>query len=163
MNENKTEPKPKTASESYTEQVHIVSQADLNGARRLFGGTLMSWIDEVAAIVARRHCGSNVVTVAVDNLTFLLPAYGNDMIVTIGKVTYTGNTSVEVCVKSYIEDNLGNRKTLNRSYLSLVALDENGNPIAVPQLIPQTDKEREDFELGRRRRVLRQQRQREKY
>ncbi len=60
----------KTVSESAVEAVHIIRPNHLNGAHRLFGGVLMQWIDEVAAIVAKRHCNGNVTTASVDNLTF---------------------------------------------------------------------------------------------
>ena len=58
-------------SDSIVETVHIVRPNHLNGAGRLFGGILMQWIDEVAALVAKRHTHKNVVTVSVDNLKFL--------------------------------------------------------------------------------------------
>ena len=57
-------------SESVVETVHIVRPNHLNGAERLFGGILMQWMDEVAALVAKRHTHRNVVTLSVDNLRF---------------------------------------------------------------------------------------------
>ena len=90
----------KHVSESYTEQVQILSQSTLNGYNRLFGGQLMQWIDVVAAVVARRHSGCNVTTASVDNLRFEGPAYANDTIVLCGHITYTGRTSMEVCVRT---------------------------------------------------------------
>ena len=45
----------KTVKESIVETVHIIRPSDLNDAGRLFGGVLMQWIDEVAALVAKRH------------------------------------------------------------------------------------------------------------
>ena len=59
----------KTVKDSYTEQVQILTQANINGYNRLFGGQLMEWIDVVAAVVARRHAGRNVTTAVVDTLT----------------------------------------------------------------------------------------------
>lgn len=82
----------KRVSESRTEQVQILTQGVLNGYGRLFGGKLMEWIDIVAAVTARRHCGRNVTTAAVDNLEFSAPAYANDTIVLVGTLTYTGRT-----------------------------------------------------------------------
>ena len=93
----------KTVDFSKTEQVHLVQTADLNGAGRLFGGVLLKLIDEVAAIVAMRHTGrKTVTTVAIDNLTFKAAAYNNDLIVLVGYVTYTGRTSIEVRVDTYV-------------------------------------------------------------
>ena len=47
-------------SDSRVETVHIVRPNHLNAAGRLFGGMLMQWIDEVAALVAKRHTHTNV-------------------------------------------------------------------------------------------------------
>ena len=69
----------RTVEYSRTEQTHIVQPADLNGGGRLFGGTLLKMIDEIAAIVAMRHCGfKTVTTAAIDNLVFKSGAYVND-------------------------------------------------------------------------------------
>jgi len=88
----------KTVQESIVETVHIIRPSDLNDAGRLFGGVLMQWIDEVAALVAKRHSQMNVTTASVDNLQFLHGAFQRDVIVIIGKVTHVGHTSMEVKV-----------------------------------------------------------------
>ena len=113
----------KRVSESRTEQVQILTQREMNGYGRLFGGQQMVWIDIVAAVTARRHCGKNVTTAAIDSLEFAAPAYANDTLVLVGTVTYTGRTSMEVCVKTYIERLGGQRKLVNKAYVIMVALD----------------------------------------
>jgi len=146
----------KTPRESYTEQVHLVNLSDLNGSKRLFGGVLLSWIDMTAGIVARRHTGMNVSTVAIDNLHFIAPAYRNDLVVLCGKVTYVGRTSLEVRVDSYVEKEDGSRTQINKAFLVMVALNENDKPCEIPGLIPETDEEKAEMEAGaeRRRRRL---------
>ena len=94
----------KRVDDSRVETVHIVRPNHLNGANRLFGGILMQWIDEVAGIVAKRHSMTNVITASVDNLTFLKGAYQDEMVVIKGKVTWVGNSSMEVCVDTYVEN-----------------------------------------------------------
>ena len=153
----------KYVRDSYTEQVQILSQSSLNGYKRLFGGRLMEWIDVVAGVVARRHSNRNVTTAAVDNLRFEGPAYGNETIVLCGYITYTGRTSMEVRVDTFVEDLGGERKLINRAYLVMVALDENEKPVAVPHIIPVTDEEKEEFEAGIKRRALRKQRRQERF
>lgn len=153
----------KHPSESYTEQVHIITQSDINGFDRLFGGQLMSWIDILAAVVARRHSERNVTTVFVDALEFRAPARVNDTIVMSGKITYAGRTSMEVCVKTYVESLSGERNIINKAYVTLVALDENDNPVPVPAVQPATDPEAEEWRAGARRRELRKTRRTEKY
>ena len=144
--------------ESGTEQVQILSQGTLNGYQRLFGGKLMEWIDVVAAVTARRHCGKNVTTAAVDSLEFTDAAHANDTLVLEGYITYTGRTSMEVCVKTYIEYLNGERKLINKAYLIMVALDENEKPAPVPELICETDEEKREFLEGQYRSQLRKQR-----
>ncbi len=138
----------KRVKDSKTEQVQILSQATLNGYKRLFGGKLMEWIDVVAAVVARRHSGCNVTTAAVDSLEFTDAAYANDTLVLVGYVTYTGNTSMEVCVKTYVESLDGSRRLINQAYVVMVALDENEKPTRVPKLIFETDEEREEWDAA---------------
>ena len=146
----------RTVTYSKTEQVHLVQPADLNGGGRLFGGTLLKMIDELAAIVAMRHTGlKTVTTAAIDNLTFKSAAYVNDLIVLVGYLTYTGRTSMEVRVDAYVERGDGMRYPINRAYIVLVALDENNQPAEVPSLILENDIQKEEFALAKKRRQLR--------
>lgn len=145
----------KTVSYSKTEQVHLVQPADLNGGGRLFGGALLKMIDEVAAIVAMRHTGmKTVTTAAIDHLVFKSGAYVNDLIVLIGYITYTGRTSMEVRVDTYVEKDNGMRYPINRAYLVLVALDENHKPTPVPQLILENDIQKEEYLMALKRKEL---------
>lgn len=148
----------KRVSESRTEQVQILSQSTLNGYKRLFGGKLMEWIDIVAAVTARRHSGRNVTTAAVDSLEFTSAAYANDTIVLIGTVTYVGTTSMEVCVKTYVEALSGERRLINNAYVIMVALDENERPAQVPGLICETEEERREWRMGKLRNEARKHR-----
>ena len=152
----------KTVDDSRAETVHIVRPTHLNGANRLFGGILMQWIDEVAGIVAKRHCGGNVTTASVDNLTFLNGAYQNDMIVIRGKLTWVGNTSMEVCVDTYVENLSGERRRINNAHFMMVALDEHDKPMQVPGLILQTEDEELAWRHGLERRRIRMQRLKDK-
>lgn len=136
----------KSVIDSKTEQVQILSQSTLNGYKRLFGGKLMEWIDVVAAVVARRHSGKNVTTASVDSLDFTAAAYANDTVVLTGYITYTGRTSMEICVKTYVESLDGTRRLINKAYVVMVALDENENPTEVPKLICETEEEKLEWE-----------------
>ena len=135
----------RTVAHSRTEQVQILMQGTLNGYNRLFGGKLMEWIDVVAAVTARRHCGKNVTTAAVDSLVFKSPAMVNDTILLEGHVTYAGRTSMEVCVTTYVEELNGFRREINKAYLVLVAIDSDGKPTLVPPVIPETEEEKREY------------------
>ena len=145
----------KHVSESYTEQVQILSQSTLNGYNRLFGGQLMQWIDVVAAVVARRHSGCNVTTASVDNLRFEGPAYANDTIVLCGYITYTGRTSMEVCVRTYVEELSGLKRLINVAYLVMVALNAEERPTEVPKLVVESEAEKREWEAACERNSIR--------
>ena len=142
----------KYVEDSRTEQFRLLKYEDINGANRLFGGKLMAWIDEVAGLVAKRHARMNVTTASVDNLKFLRGAYQKDVIVIIGRTTFVGTTSMEVKVDSYVEGLEGERILINRAYFTMVALDENDRPAKVPELILETQEEKEEWENGKKRR-----------
>lgn len=151
----------KKVSDSMIEQVYQVRPEYLNGAGRLFGGKLMEWIDEIAGLVAIRHSQTNVVTASVDNLKFIRGAYQNDLLVMIGKVSYVGNTSMEIRVDTYVEDLNGMRRPINRAYLTLVAINENGEPTEIPGIILENKGEEAEWEAGKKRKELRIQRKKE--
>ena len=155
-------PEAKTVDDSRVETVHIVRPTHLNGAGRLFGGILMQWIDEVAGIVAKRHCMGNVTTASVDNLTFLHGAYQNDLIVIKGKMTWVGTSSMEVCVDTYVETPGGQRRRINNAHFMMVAIDKDDKPFTVPRLILQTDDEHLAWAHGEERRRIRARRKAEK-
>jgi len=126
-----------------TTAVQIVMPQHCNGYKnpRLFGGQIMSWIDIIGAVAARRYTNRAVTTVCIDNLTFLKPAYLNDTIVQEAQVTWTGRTSLEVRVDSMVERLDGSRELINRAYAVFVALDDNDKPVEVPPFIPETEEE----------------------
>ncbi|MCL2107500.1 MAG: acyl-CoA thioesterase [Oscillospiraceae bacterium] len=153
----------KRVSDSQTEQVQIVMSGDINGNGRLFGGRVAEWVDVVAAVAARRHTGHEVITVSIDNLHFKAPAYANDTVVLIGRVTYVGRTSVEVRVDTYAENLLGRRSMINRAYVVMVALDQDENPVPVPGLLLENEEERAEWAAGEKRRAFIKQRRHEAF
>ncbi|MBO4456393.1 MAG: acyl-CoA thioesterase [Butyrivibrio sp.] len=153
----------KNVEDSITEWTRVVKYGDINSENRLFGGKLMSWIDEVAGTVAIRHSGNPVATAAVDNMQFKQGAKLDDIIVIIGKITYVGKTSMEVRVDTYVEDRRnGMRHVLNRAYLTEVCIDDDDTPVLVPYgLNVKTESERAEWEGAEKRIALRKQRRME--
>ena len=148
----------KNVSDSFVETVRLVRPNHLNGANRLFGGILMQWIDEVAGIVAKRHAMTNVITASVDNLTFVRGAYQNEMVVIVGKLTWVGNSSMEVMVETYVENIKRERRLINKAYFVMVSLDENDKPVKVPRLSIETEEEKLEWENAEIRRIIRNER-----
>ncbi len=126
-----------------TSSVQIVLPQHCNGYKkpRLFGGQMMAWIDIIGAVAARRFTGKAVTTICVDNLNFIAPAYLNDTVVQEAWVTWSGRTSLEVRVDSYVEKLDGSRRLINKAYAVYVALDEEDRPSPVPAFEPENTEE----------------------
>ena len=123
----------KTVSESRTEAYKLVKAPDLNSSGMLFGGRLLEWLDEIAALAAWRHAGNAVSTASIEHLDFKRGAKLNDIIVMEAFVIYVGNTSMEVCVDTYVEDQpTGMRYVINRAFFTEVCIDSSGSPLPVP-------------------------------
>lgn len=151
----------KRVEDSRTEQVHLIMRQHLNAGGRLFGGMLMQWIDEVAGVVAMRHAGTDkVTTAAVDNLQFKEPTYEGELLVLIGYVTCVGNSSMEVEIDTYVERSDGMRYSVNRAFLVMVAMDDEENPMPVPELEVTSESERARCEAGLLRKSMRKNRSR---
>ena len=151
----------KKIEESLTEQQYLICPAHINHYGRLFGGQLLKWIDELAGIVAIRHCGNTVTTAAIDNLQFQAPAYTGDMIVQRGWVTSVGKTSMEVRVDTYRELLDGSRELINRAYMDMVSIDCKGKPQEVPGILIETAEQQAEWEAAQKRHQMRKQRRAE--
>lgn len=147
--------KQQTASASYCTFSQILPHYAINGAGRLLGGYMLNIIDEAAAVSARRFCGCAVTTKLIDQADFIAPAHLGELFTVSAAVTRAGKTSVEVSVTGYAEAEDGARRLVCRAYVIVVAIDENGRPRAVPELICETDAEREELARAEERDAIR--------
>jgi acyl-CoA hydrolase len=149
----------KYCRESFVVKTSIVQPPDTNSLRTLFGGKLMAYIDDTAAISAMRHSRRQVVTASTDSVDFLYPIYEGNSVCLESYVTYTGKTSMEVFVKVIAEDLLtGTRNVCAMSFLTMVALDENGKPTPVPVVVPETEEEKSLYHSAKERAEIRKKR-----
>lgn len=156
--------KAKHVHESETSCVHIILNSHINGYGRLFGGQLISWVDTLAGVVARRHSECEVTTLCIDSVQFKKPAKVDGIVELRGKITWVGKTSMEVRVDSFVEYPFQEyRELINTAFLVFVALDENEHTKVVPQLILETNQQRIEFEKGEKRQGLRKDRMYEGY
>jgi len=134
----------------------LVLPNDTNTLGNLMGGKLMHWMDIAAAISAMKHCNCPVVTASVDNVSFANPIKLGNLLTIETTVTRAFNSSMEVYLKVWGEDLSAQFKYLsNEAYLTFVALDPNGKPRKVPELVPETPEEQERYEGALRRRQIR--------
>ncbi len=117
---------------------------DANPWGAVHGGTIMKMVDEAAGSAAIRHSRCRVATAAVDYMSFLHPVQVGDLVTVMASVNDVGRTSMEVGVRVEAENMLtGTRHHTSSAYVVMVALDEQGNTVAVPPVIPETpDQER---------------------
>ncbi len=144
--------KQKTPGQSAIETRYILAPHQVNSLGSAFGGVIMSWIDMVAAMVAQRHCGGDVVTASIDKLSFKAPIHVGDHVILKASVNYVGNTSMEIGVQVMKEDpTTGERVRATTAYLTFVYLDARGRPKTVPELLPETEHERRRHEDAKQR------------
>ena len=133
----------KYCRESRVVKTNRVFQNDVNSHNTLFGGRLMSDIDQVASISALRHCRTDCVTASADSVDFLYPIRTTDAVCFESYVTWASTSSIEVFVKVIAEDlKSGERKVAVTAFLTFVAIDKNKRPTRVAKVIPETEEER---------------------
>src|SRR5512136_3233896 len=116
--------------------VYQMTPQDANLAGNVHGGVILKNIDNTAGIVASRHANANAVTASIDRVDFYSPVYVGDLLRLLASVNYTGRTSMEVGVRIEAENFMtGEVRHTASAYLTFVALDANGKPKQVPQII----------------------------
>ena len=147
--------KSKTASESLSITTEIVLPNDTNNLNNLMGGRLLHWMDIATAIAAHRHCGRIVVTASVNHVSFAEAIPAGSIVTLEAKVSRAFTSSMEVFVDVWMENNnhKGKKKCYEAIY-TFVAVDQLGNPIEIPKLIPETKEEKARYQSALRRRQL---------
>ena len=147
--------KNKIASETSAILTEFVMPNDTNVLGNLAGGKLLHWMDIASAIASHRLCKRVVVTAAVNNVTFNQPIKLGSIVTLEAKVSRSFNTSMEVVIDVFVEDNVtGERTKHNEAIYTFVAVDQNGAPLPVPQVIPESEIEKKRFDAALRRRQL---------
>lgn len=146
----------KTPQSSRTILSQLMQPEHSNSQGNVHGGWIMKMVDEAGALACMRHSQKRVVTVAIDQMTFRHPIRIGDLIILEAKVSYVGRTSMEAEVKVFAENPVsGEKKATNTAYVVYVALNEDGKPVEVPDLLTETDVEKRRFEQGKARQAYR--------
>lgn len=92
---------PAVPSEYAIATRHMVMERDLNPFGHLFGGTMLAWLDEGAALYVMEQIGyRDFVTVSMDNVVFRAPGHRGDAIQILCRVLKTGRSSMVVEAKA---------------------------------------------------------------
>lgn len=145
--------KAKSPDESKVETTVLMMPPDANPMGNVFGGVILKHVDLVAGIVGKRHAGhGNIVTAAMDRMTFLRPVYIGNALVLSARINYVGRSSMEVEVTVDSENfDEGTRVRTGTAFVTLVALDKRGKATEVPQLLLKTKEDKRRFDEGKRR------------
>lgn len=143
------------ASETLAITTKVVLPNDTNTLGNLFGGQLLAWMDEIASVSAHRHSRRVVVTASVNNVSFNSPINHASIVTLEAKVSRAFTSSMEVFVDVFVENSVNGKRTKsNEAIYTFVAVDQNGGPIQVPELVPETEEEIDRFEGALRRKQL---------
>ncbi len=147
----------KTCKESRVYRSSRVFPNDFNNHNTLFGGRLLSDMDQVASISAAKHSRTECVTASVDTVEFLQPIRPEESVTFESFVIWTGTSSMEVFIKVHAENlRTGDSKIAAIAYFTFISLDKNGRPNHVPQIVPETSEERYLYEKSKQRSQFRE-------
>ena len=147
---------PKPPSGSSAQLIRWMSVLDANSAGNVHGGTVMRMADEAAALAAIKHSRKRVVTVGMDRMNFLVPIYVGELVTFSAMVNAAWRSSMEVGVRVDAENpRTGEVRHTNTAYITMVALDEGGNPTAIPGIAPSSPTEQRRMHEAELRRANR--------
>ena len=145
----------KTPSEYLTILTDLVLPGETNYLDNLFGGELLARMDRACSIAARRHSRRIVVTASVNHVAFNKSVPVGSVVTIEAKVSRAFKSSMEIYVDVWIEDRQSGSKTkVNEGIYTFVAVDETGKPVEIPQIVPETDLEKERYDGALRRKQL---------
>ncbi len=137
---------PRTVASSQSEMTEIVLPNDTNPLGNLLGGRLMHFIDMTGAMAAYRHARTYMVTASMDHIDFIRPVHLGNLVTLKSSVNRAFSTSMEVGVKVWAEDSqTGVQQHVASAYLVFVAIDKQGRPQQVPELLPETPNEQRRY------------------
>jgi acyl-CoA thioesterase YciA len=116
---------------------YICKTGDIGVHSNMFGGHIMSLIDDAAAAYACQICDTlRVVTIKIDELVFKKPIKAGNIVKVYGEVKEFGNTSVTL----YIEVRkhnvyTGKQEVVTHTNIKFVRIDDEGNPLAISERV----------------------------
>ena len=144
----------KTCNSSLTVMTDLVLPSETNAINNLFGGELLARMDRAGSIAARRHSQEIVVTTSVNHVAFNKAVPLGSIVTIQAKVSRAFKTSMEVYLDVWINNDDGGKIKANEAIYTFVAVDTNGKPVKIPEIIPESEEEINRFNGALRRRQL---------
>ncbi|KAK6307921.1 hypothetical protein J4Q44_G00211920 [Coregonus suidteri] len=151
---DRTTKEPYTVGFSQSSLIHLVGPSDCTLHGFVHGGVTMKLMDEVAGIVAARHCKTNIVTASVDAINFHRKIMKGCVVTVSGRTTFASNKSMEIEVfvdaDPLIEAEKGKYRAVT-AFFTYISLDKQGKPLPIPPMKLEGDEEQRRFEEGKMR------------
>ena len=130
-----------------TEPVVLLNEVfpqDTNSRGTLFGGRLLSIMDTAAGIVSSKFAHKQFVTISIDSLKFMRPAWKGDLVEVTSRVVFTSRTTTGVYVVARrLTRSDWEPEDICAGFFFMVAVDSDMRPTPVPQHVPSTPDEEE--------------------
>lgn len=127
-----------------------------NFSGKVHGGAILKLLDQVAYACASRYAGRYVVTLSVDQVMFRQPIHVGELVTFLGSINHTGTSSMEVGIKVIAEDIRTQAvRHVNSCFFTMIAVGDDGRPVQVPALVPQTDDQKRRHAAAEARRAMR--------
>jgi len=147
---------PQRAADSLTTMTEYVLPTHANALGNVFGGQILAWMDLCAAICAQRYAGVIAVTASIDELGFQRPIKIGQVVLLEARITATFKSSFEIKLVVHGEDSfVPETWVCVEAFTTFVAIDKDGKPVPVPQLITSTPEEKAMEQAAQERRRLR--------
>ena len=112
----------------------IAMPADTNANGDIFGGWVMSQMDQAGGIAGVERAQGRVVTVKVDAMTFLAPMKVGDVLEVYTEVERVGRTSMQIHIEAFAQRfQTTIRDKVTFATFTFVAIDDKGRPRAIPK------------------------------
>ena len=111
----------------------IAMPADTNANGDIFGGWVMSQMDQAGGIAGVERAQGRVVTVKVDSMTFIAPMRVGDVLEVYTEVERVGRTSMQIHIEAFAERfQTRHREKVTDATFTFVAVDDHGRPRPIP-------------------------------
>jgi acyl-CoA thioesterase YciA len=111
----------------------IAMPADTNANGDIFGGWVLSQMDQAGGIAGVDRAKGRVVTIALDAMTFIRPVKVGDVLCVYTRVSHVGRTSMKIEVEAWARRfRTPVRERVTRATFTFVAIDDDGRPRAIP-------------------------------
>ncbi len=111
----------------------VMMPSDTNPMGTIFGGIILSYIDQAGAVEARKHSGRRLATVAMHEVKFIAPVFVGDLVSFYTETVRIGRTSitVRVTVEAWRGKVPHERVPVTQAEVVYVAIGEAGKPVPV--------------------------------